>query len=222
LQNSIAVLGLGTFGSTIAKEFGEQDYEVIAVDKNMDNVNQVEPYVVQAVQGDFTKIELLKEIGVSQCDVAVIGTGSDLESSVLAIMACKKLEIPNIVAKSKYKIHMEIMKEIGAHKIIRPEKEMGMRFARNLMRNHILDVIELDEDTAIIEFSPPKKWIGKTISQLNIRQKYDLNIIGAREDKQKKINYQPSPEETIKENNVLLALGEPDKFEHLDYTNQLK
>jgi len=222
LQNSIAVLGLGTFGSTIAKEFGEQNYEVVAIDKNIDNVNRVEAYVVQAVHGDFTDIELLKKIGVGQCDVVVIGTGSNLESSVLAIMACKKLKVPNIVAKSKNKVHMEIMREVGAHKIIRPEKEMGMRFARNLMRNHILDVIELDENTAIIEFNPPKKWINKTISQLNIRQKYDLNIIGIRENKQKEINYQLSPEEMIKEDNVLLALGEPKKFEHLDYTNQLK
>lgn len=222
MSKTIAVLGLGIFGSTIAKELGEQDYDVIAVDKNITNVNRVESFVVQAAQGDFTDIELLKEMGVNYCDVAVIGAGSDLESSVLAIMACKKLEVPEIVAKSKNRAYMEIMLEVGANHVIRPEKEMGTRFARNLMRNHILDVVELDEDTAIIEFLPPKKWVGKTIQQLNVRQKYDLNIIGIRENKYSKVDYQLSTNVIINEENLILALGHPQKFEHLDYTNQLK
>lgn len=222
MSKTIAVLGLGIFGSTIAKELGEQDYDVVAVDKNITNVNRVESFVVQAVQGDFTDIELLKEIGVSYCDVAVVGAGSELESSVLAIMACKKLEVPEIVAKSKNRAYMEIMLEVGADHVIRPEKEMGTRFARNLMRNHILDVVELDEDTAIIEFHPPKKWVGKTIRQLNVRQKYDLNVIGLRRTKHAKVDYQLSTDEIINEENLILALGHPQKFEHLDYTNQLK
>lgn len=221
MRKSIAVLGLGVFGSTIAKEFGEQDYEVVAIDKDIENVNRIEPYAFQAVQGDFTDIELLKESGVSQCDIAVVGAGTNLESSSLAIMACKTLGVPYIVAKSKNKMYMKVMKQLGAHRVIRPEKEMGVYFAKNFMRNHILEVVDLDEDTSIIELTPPKKWIGKTVQQLNIRQKYDLNIIGIREEQNSEINYLFSPNEKIKDINVLFAIGKPQKFEHLDYTNQL-
>lgn len=101
MVKTVGVLGLGVFGSTIATELGEQHYDVIAVDKDLVDVNRVEEYVVQAIQGNFTDIELLRSIGFSNCEVVVIGTGSNLEASVMAIMNCKKLGIKRIIAKAK-------------------------------------------------------------------------------------------------------------------------
>lgn len=222
MVKTVGVLGLGVFGSTIAKELGEQHYDVIAVDKNLVDVNRVEEYVVQAVQGNFTDIELLKSIGFSNCDVAVIGTGSNLESSVMAIMNCKKLGIRRIVAKAKNRTHMEIMQEMGADEIIRPEKEMGDKVARNIMRNNILDVITLDDENSIIEFTAPDRWIGRSLKDLDLRKKYQINVIGMKSDPNGKLSINIPPEEKIKPDSFIVAIGNPETFEHLDYTDQLR
>lgn len=219
---TVGVLGLGVFGSTIAKELGEQHYDVIAVDKDLIDVNRVEEYVVQAVQGNITDLELLKSIGFANCDVAVIGTGSNLEASVLAVMNCKKLGIEKIIAKAKNRTHMEILLEIGADEIIRPEKEMGDKVARNIMRNNILDVITLDDDNSIIEFTAPKRWIDRSLKELDLRRKYQINVIGMKSTPDGPLSINVPPEEKISPGSFIVAIGKPDTFEHLDYTDQLK
>lgn len=218
----VGVLGLGIFGSTIAKELGEQHYDVIAVDKDIVDVNRVEDYVVQGVQGNITDLELLESIGFGNCEVVVIGTGSNLEASVLAIMNCKKLGIKKIIAKAKNRTHMEIMLEIGADEVIRPEKEMGDKVARNIMRNNILDVITLDDDNSIIEFTAPKRWIGRSLKDLDLRKKYQINVIGMKSNPNGKLSINVPPEEKIQEGSFIVAIGKPETFEHLDYTDQLK
>jgi len=221
-KRTIGVLGLGIFGSTIAKELGGQNFDVVAIDKNLDNVNRLEPYVVQAIQGDFRDLEILKEVGIPDCDVVIVASGQDLESSALAIVNCRKLGVEEIVVKSKNRDYMEIMLELGATQVIRPEKEMGMRLARNLMRNNILDVVDLDDETAIVEFQVPKKWIGKTFKQLDVRKRFGLNIIGLKENPKASVNYQLSLDQKITNKEMLIvAIGNSEKFEHLDYTDQL-
>ncbi|GAA0478788.1 TrkA family potassium uptake protein [Alkalibacterium indicireducens] len=218
---TVGVLGLGVFGSTIAKELGEQHCDVIAVDKDLVDVNRVEEYVVQAVQGNITDLELLESIGLSNCDAVVIGTGSNLEASVLAVMNCKKLGIKKIIAKAKNRTHMEILLEIGADEIIRPEKEMGDKVARNIMRNNILDVINLDEDNSIIEFTAPERWIGRSLKDLDLRKKYKINVIGMKSSPDGPLSINVPPEQKIEPDSFIVAIGKPDTFEHLDYTDQL-
>ncbi|MCD8506642.1 MAG: TrkA family potassium uptake protein [Alkalibacterium thalassium] len=219
---TVGVLGLGVFGSTIAKELGKQHYDVIAVDKDLVDVNRVEEYVVQAVQGNITDLELLESIGLSNCDAVVIGTGSNLEASVLAVMNCKKLGIKKIIAKAKNRTHMEILLEIGADEIIRPEKEMGDKVARNIMRNNILDVINLDEDNSIIEFTAPERWIGRSLKDLDLRKKYKINVIGMKSSPDGPLSINVPPEQKIEHDSFIVAIGKPDTFEHLDYTDQLR
>lgn len=218
---TIGVLGLGIFGSTIAKRLGENDIDVIAVDLKMEDVERIEPYVTQAVQGNMGDLDLLRSIGFENCDAAIIATGSNLEASVLAIMNCRKLNINHIIAKAKNKMYKEIFLEMGATEVIRPEKEMGDKVGRNLMRHHILDVFDLDDQFAVIEFLPPKKWIGKTLQELDLRREYEINIVGVRENLNGKMMVYVDPGMIIQEDNVMIAIGESDKFEHLDYTNQL-
>src|SRR5699024_1143703 len=178
-------------------------------------------YVTQAVQGDMGDLDLLRSIGFENCDVAVIAAGSNLESSVLAVMNYRKLNVPNSISKAKNKIFKEILLEMGATEVIRPEKEMGDKIGRNLMRHHIRDVFDLDDQFAVIEFLPPKRWIGKTLQDLDLRREYEINIVGMREELNGKMIVNVSPDMVIHPQNVLIAIGESDKFEHLDYTNQL-
>lgn len=219
-KKTVGVLGLGVFGSTIAKELGENGFDVIAIDRDLEDVERVEPFVVQAVQGDFTDLEFLESIGLDKCDIAVIGTGSSLEASVLAIMNCRKLNIEHIIAKAKNKTFREIMLEIGADEVIRPEKEMGVKVARNLMRNHILDMVDLDDANSVIEMRPSTRWIGKTLSELDLRKRFELNVIGIRKNKQTTTDFAVDPHTPLTPDMILVAVGNTDKMEHLDATNR--
>jgi len=221
-KKTVGVLGLGVFGSTIAKKLGENDFDVITVDLNMGAVERIAPYVTQSVQGDMGDLELLKSIGFDNCDIAVIASGSNLESSVLAAMNCKKLNIEHVIAKAKNKVFKEILIEMGVDEVVRPEKEMGDRVARNLMRNHIRDVFDLDDEFAVIEFFPPKNWLGKTLQELDLRREYEINVVGVRQGLNEKMTVNVDPNMIVTKDTILIALGESEKFEHFDYTHQLK
>lgn len=221
MSKLIGILGLGIFGSTIAKTLSEFGSDVIAVDKYEENVNRIEPYIAKGVVGDFTDIELLRTIGLEDCDVVVIATGTYLEASVLGVLNCKKLGIKHIIAKAKNKNYREVLEEIGSTIVVQPEKESGVRVARNLLRTNIEDIVRLDDSTSVVEFYPPERWIGKSLIQLDLRRKYDINIIGMRRNKLGKLLVSFDPNEPIAKDFVLVGITESDKFEQVDYLNQL-
>lgn len=221
MSKLIGILGLGIFGSTIAKTLSEFGSDVIAVDKYEENVNRIEPYIAKGVVGDFTDIELLRTIGLEDCDAVVIATGTYLEASVLGVLNCKKLGIKHIIAKAKNKNYREVLEEIGSTIVVQPEKESGMRVAKNLLRTNIEDIVHLDDSTSVVEFYPPERWIGKSLIQLDLRRKYDINIIGMRRNKLGKLLVSFDPNEPIAEDFVLVGITESDKFEQVDYLNQL-
>ncbi|MGO4961390.1 NAD-binding protein [Jeotgalibaca porci] len=221
MSKLIGILGLGIFGSTIAKTLSEFGSDVIAVDKYEENVNRIEPYIAKGVVGDFTDIELLRTIGLEDCDAVVIATGTYLEASVLGVLNCKKLGIKHIIAKAKNKNYREVLEEIGSTIVIQPEKESGMRVAKNLLRTNIEDIVRLDDSTSVVEFYPPERWIGKSLIQLDLRRKYDINIIGMRRSRTGKLLVSFDPNEPIAKDFVLVGITESDKFEQVDYLNQL-
>lgn len=221
MSKLIGILGLGIFGSTIAKTLSEFGSDVIAVDKYEENVNRIEPYIAKGVVGDFTDIELLRTIGLEDCDVVVIATGTYLEASVLGVLNCKKLGIKHIIAKAKNKNYREVLEEIGSTIVVQPEKESGVRVAKNLLRTNIEDIVRLDDSTSVVEFYPPERWIGKSLIQLDLRRKYDINIIGMRRNKLGKLLVSFDPNEPIAKDFVLVGITESDKFEQVDYLNQL-
>lgn len=221
MSKLIGILGLGIFGSTIAKTLAEFGSDVIAIDKSEENVNRIEPYITKGIVGDFTDLELLRTIGLEDCDAVVIATGTYLEASVLGILNCKKLGIERIIAKAKNKTYREVLEEVGATSVIQPEKETGLRVAKNLLRTNIEDIVRLDESTSVVEFYPPERWLGKTLIELDLRRKYDINIIGMRRHKHGKLHVSFDPNEKISKDYVLVGITESDKFEQVDYLNQL-
>ncbi|UJF15949.1 TrkA family potassium uptake protein [Jeotgalibaca sp. MA1X17-3] len=222
MRKTIGILGLGIFGSTIAKTLAENDFDVIVLDKSAENVNRLEHFTAKGVIGDMTDLELLEAIGLAECDAVVIASGTNLESSILALMNCKKLGIKKIIAKAKNKMFQEVLEQMGATSVILPEKLTGIRVAKNLMRTSIQDIVELDEYTSIIEFLPPKKWIGKRLDQLDLRNRYEINIIGMRKTKGARLNVGVSSDTIIEEQVVLVGIAESDLFERYDYLNELE
>lgn len=218
---TFAVLGLGIFGSTVAKKLSEYNYEVIAVDRDMSCVERLSDTVTQAVRADFTDIEQLKAIGVQDCDVAVVAAGDLLEESILGVMNLKELKIPTVLAKAKNKRYMEILLKIGADRVVRPEKEMGERTAKQLVSENIKDLIDLDEEYSIIEIQAPAKWVNKTLRDLNLRAKYGINVLGVRKNPNDHLSISPAADYAIEANDCLLVIAENALFSKFEDIIQL-
>lgn len=222
MKQLIGILGLGIFGSSIAKTLSEfDDVEVIAVDENMENIERIADYVTQAVCGDITQRSFLESIGIQDCDTVVIAAGSHLESSILAIMHVKNLGVKRIISKAKNHSYMEIFKQIGATDVIRPEKEMGEKLARDLVRRHVIDVIELDENHQVVEFKVPESWIGQSLLKLDVRKNYAMNILGVKQNKVGALDVTIGANYEFNGNEIVVALTDSKKFEQHDILNKL-
>lgn len=215
-NKTYAVLGLGIFGSTIAKELSKYHQDVIAIDKDMTCVERISEYVSNSVCCDFTDLEQLKAAGVEDVDAAVIATGSHLEESVLAIMNLKELNIPYIMAKAKNRKYAEILKKIGADRVITPEKEMGYRMAKSLLITNIIDVVDLDSEYSVIEIKAPKSWVGKNLITLNLRNRLSINVLGIRPIANEHLDMSPDPSRPIDENDQLLIVVKKEIFAKSD------
>lgn len=217
----IAVLGLGVFGSTICKTLSQFDVEIIAVDKEIDNVNRIDQYVTQGVEADITNIDSLRNIGLEEADIAIVATGSSLEATALAVVHLKELGVPRVICKAKNKTYLKVLEKLGADLVVRPEKQMGEHIAKELMRNVIIDTIVLDEQYSVIEFKTPKNWVNQTIYSLNVRQNYDINIIGLRAGAGEKMVINFDINTPLKPTDILVGIAESKRFEQLDFLNQL-
>lgn len=220
-QKTYAVLGLGVFGSTIAKTLSEYHCEVIGIDSDLTCVERVAEFATQAVQADFTDIDQLRELGIQDVDVAVVATGSRLESSIMAVLHLKELGVPYIVAKAKNKLYMQILLKVGADKVIRPEKEMGERVAKTLLSRNVVDMIDIDDDYSIMELTAPTEWVGFALKNLDVRNKFGLNILGVRNGEEAKLNFSINGDYIVKSNDQLLVIVEANKFEAMEYQGQL-
>lgn len=217
MRRTIGVLGLGVFGRTVVKELTDEPVDIITIDKDKTITQRMESYVLEAVIGDFTDMELIKSVGIAQCETVIIATASSLESSVIATLNCKNLGIKNIIVKVKNKRHREIMEQLGATEVIRPEYAAGLKLSKQLRNPNIRDVIDLEDDVSIVEFTPPKKWLGKSIKELDLRSEFGLNIIGIKSAQTNMINYNLAVDVPLDATDILVAIGNKDDIEEFDY-----
>ncbi len=176
------VIGLGNFGSAIAETIANAGQDVIAIDKSMLTVQKVAETVPNTVCADSQDIEMLKEAGVQDADVAIVSMGSFLEASVITILNLKELGVPKIIAKASNERYKYVMERIGASAVIQPESEMGQRVAISLINPKIIDIYQITNDFVIMEIKVPELWKGQRLDQLNLREIYGVNIIGIRKD----------------------------------------
>ena len=213
---TIGILGLGVFGTTIAKTLHKYDCHIIAVDNHEQQINQLESILTRGVVGDITDRSLLRAAGIQNCDAVVVATGTNLESSVLAVMHSKTLGVPKVIAKVKGTTAKEILLRIGADKVISPEKETGISLAKHLIHRSTTSVFELDGNVSIVEFRPPKKWFGKTLAELQLRQNYKMNIIGYRCGENQELNIQLTPDYVFNEDELITAVTDHNTIDHLE------
>ncbi len=176
-NNTIGILGLGLFGTSVARTLAQNSVDVIAMDMNMDHVEEVVDEVGVAIQGDFTKIDQLADGGFGDCAEVVIASAERLENSILAILNLQKLGVENITVKTKNKDYREVLLKVGATRVILPEVEMGVQVANMLANPTVHELMSLDNQYNIIEFPANNRWIGKSIVDIDFRNRYDTNII---------------------------------------------
>ena len=205
-MKNYVVIGLGRFGSAIARQLCSLGAEVLALDVRSELVQQVANEVTHAVVGDAQDKEVLRALGVRNFDCAIIAIGDDLAASVLTTMNLKELGVPYIVCKAHDETHRRVLEKLGVDRVVIPEQELGQRLARSLYSHNVLDYIELSEEYGILEVPAPAGWLGKTLKELNVRAKLGINIIAV--ENEGKTNISPAADYRISQGHVMVVLGD--------------
>ena len=196
-----------------ALELQKLGCEVVAVDKDMERVNGIADSVSYAMQADIGDPEFIRSLGTRNLDAVVIAEAESLEASIMAALECKEIGVPNVIAKAKNNRHATVLKKIGVDTIIFPEKEMGVRLAKNLMSASFTDWIALSPAYSIVETPMPAKWSGKTLKELDVRRNYEVNVVGIKSGAHVEVN--PDPLEVLRKDMVLILVGSNTALEAL-------
>ena len=205
-MKSILLIGIGRFGKHIAMDLHRLNHQVMVVDDNEERINELLPYVTNAQIGDSTNRDFLESLGVNNFDVCFVAIGKDFQSSLETTCTLKELGAKLVVSRAASDVHAKFLLRNGADEVIYPEKQIAKWASIRYSSDHILDYIELDESHAIFEVSVPKAWVGKSILQLDVRRKYDINIMGIKQGG--RMNVSVSPDTLLTEDITLLVLGE--------------
>ena len=209
-MKSFAVIGLGLFGSSVARQLCALGAEVLAIDTNYELVQQLSGDVTTAAVADARDAEVLRALGVQDCDSAVVAIGDDLAGSILATMNLTDLGIRQIICKAHDETHRKVLEKLGADKVVIPEKEVADKLARSLTSHNVLDFIELSSDYGIVEITVRKDWVGKSLKELDVRAKLGVNIIAV--ERNEKVTVSPRAEFELAKNDILVVLGDYDSL----------
>ena len=204
-MKSILLIGLGRFGKHIAMKLHELNHEVMAIDKQEERVEDVLPYVTNAQIGDSMNEAFLRSLGVGNYDVCIVAIGNDFQSSLETTSLLKELGAEMVVSRAARDVHAKFLLRNGADEIVYPEKQLATWTAIRYSSDHILDYIELDDDCAIFEIAVPEAWVGKTVGEMNIRRKYNINIMALKRGG--KLELTITPDTRFTEGEAMLVLG---------------
>lgn len=213
MRKQYAVFGLGSFGESVAVTLQELGCEVVVVDNHMERIENISPYVSYAVQADIEDPEVIRSLGARNLNGVVVAVADDMEASIMATLVSKEIGVPYVLAKAKNDLHAKVLKKIGADSIIFPEKEIGQSVARNLVSGEFVDWISLSPDYSITEIAVPEKWIGKSLSEIDVRRTKDVNVVGVRIGE--KIQVTIDPEEPLQKEMMLIMIGSNEALEKI-------
>ena len=205
MMKSILLIGLGRFGRHIAMKLDELNHQVRAIDRNEERVDAILPYVTNAQIGDATKEGFMESLGVRNFDVCIVAIGDNFQSSLEATSLLSELGAKYVVSRAARDVHAKFLLKNGADEVIYPEKQMAEWAAIRYSADHILDYVELDDEHAIFEISVPENWVGRTVGQLDIRNKHNINIMAFKH--QGVMNLNIKSDTPVPENNTMLVLG---------------
>lgn len=206
-MKNFVVLGLGRFGSSVAQTLYSLGYEVLAIDRDEERVQMVLDHVTHGVTADIVDESVLRTLGVQNMHTAVIAIGDDMQSSILTSLMLRDMGVAHIVAKAQNELHAKVLKKVGVDEVVFPEHDMAVRLANHLAAANILDYIEISPGYSIMEITIPTSWIGKTATQLDVRKKHGVSIIGVKRGDHNGLNITPDPNERFEEGDLLIVVG---------------
>lgn len=216
-MKTFAVIGLGRFGTAAAMQLFNMGYEVLAVDKSMETVNLISDYVTRAVCGDAKEESVLKALGIRNYDCVIVAIGDDITDSVLITLMLKEMGIKKVVCKARDNQHEKVLKKIGADTVIIPEQKAGIKTAIGLVSNRFTDIIDLSDEYSIVDSVVPDSWVGKSIAELSVRKRYDINIVAIKNQlDDKDVNITPLPEYKFRKTDIIVLIGKTTDINRLN------
>ena len=209
-NKTYAVFGLGRYGRAVAKELVDNGMEVLAVDIEQSIVNDAAAYLPICKCADVTDAEVITRLGVAEIDTVIICMASNLEASVMAVTLCNEAGVKTVIAKCANEMHQKILRRVGADEVVFPEKESGMRLAKNLLSSGFIDMISLSKDVSMVEINVKNEWVGKNLIELNLRKKYGFNVVAVK--KGEEVSVDINPEERFDGDTTLIVIANTEKL----------
>ncbi|RAL27109.1 potassium channel family protein [Thermoflavimicrobium daqui] len=214
VNKQFAVIGLGRFGGSVAQKLHSMGYEVLAVDRDPGRVQDMAQVIPHVIEADSTDENALKAIGIRNFDVVVVAIGEDIQASIMTTLILKEIGVNKIVVKARNDLHGKVLEKIGAERVVYPERDMGVRVVHHLISPNILDYVELSNDFSIIEVKAGEFFDGKTLQELNIRQRFGCNVMAIKRNG--KYDITPSPNDVIYASDNLVVIGHNNDLQKLE------
>jgi trk system potassium uptake protein TrkA len=207
-KNAYAVIGLGRFGKAVATSLAQNGKSVLALDADQKVVDQIAPHVEACACVDSMDVEALHELELASFQCVIIGIGeSAREASILTTAVVSGLGVQRIIARATDSLHEQVLRSVGAHEVINPEAEIGARLGRRLSHPNFLEEFQLGDDIVIIELDILPEWNGRTLSELDLRRKHEITVLGIRSGG--KVQANPAGDSRLKQGDAVIALGSP-------------
>lgn len=213
-MKQVAVIGLGRFGSSVARTLAGAGCEVLAVDVDETRVKAIADEVTDAVRANALEEETLRALGLRNFEVVIVAIGHDIKASILVTVLLKEMGVPKIVAKAQDEVHGKVLHKIGADVVVFPERDMGVRLAHTLISRDVIDEIQLSTEYSILQMVAPHPFLGRTLRELELRQRFSLTVLAIR--REDRIIVSPDADQVLEEGDILVVLGQPDKLERLN------
>lgn len=213
LNKTYAVFGLGRYGMAVAKELLASGVELIAVDIDAAKVNAAAVELPLCKCADITDPEVIRQLGIGSIDVVIVAMANNLEASVMAVTLCKEAGVRTVIAKCGSDMHKKILERVGADIVVFPENESGVRLAKNLLSSGFVDMITLSKDFSMIELEVRPEWVGKSLLELHLRKKYEINVVAIKRADRLTVNI--NPEEKLTADSSLIVIANPTKLSKL-------
>jgi trk system potassium uptake protein TrkA len=212
-KEQVMVIGLGRFGSAVARELERLGHQVLAIDRGEQQVNDIAPDVTHALQLDAADEDALRSAGAGDFQTAIVAISTDAEPSIFATMVLKRLGVRTVIAKAGSQLHGEILSRVGADRVVLPERETGLRLAHSFNVPNVIDYLDVAPNFGIEKIRPPKSFIGRSLGELDLKTRLGLTPIALRRGQQVFVN--PARDERIAESDELILIGRDDKLDQL-------
>ena len=216
-MKQFVVIGLGRFGSNLAKTLYKLGNQVLALDMDKQKVEKIKDEVTEAIIADAKDVETLSEFIDKDIDTVILATGTDIEMSVLSVLYLKQIGVKHIIAKAKNDDHGRILKSLGVEEVIYPERDIAERLAESLNMSSLIAHIPLAPEYSLVEIATPEKFFGKSLEELDIRNKYGITVIGIKDVLMDTIDISPMPDKKLPVDSAMILVCKTDEIEDLTF-----